>query len=98
MPRMTIRRNGATVRATYPEALTTYVNSDINERLIWETAHGDAELHNTDDARGAPADAIGYIHNYAENVLLAVSRLDTDRYTIELCGRAGRVNGGQHVF
>jgi hypothetical protein len=68
------------------------------EQIIWSTGTGGTALHDTNRARNLPAGAIGYIHIYADNTLIAVSRLDPIRHTIELCGDFGHVNGGMHVF
>jgi len=84
------------VHVTYPDALGNAVNQ--YEDYIWRTATGDILLHNTARARNITAEAIGYIH-CPNNVLLAVSRLDVNRNTIELCGRnVGHVHGVNHVF
>ncbi|MCA9058398.1 MAG: hypothetical protein KDA85_07860 [Planctomycetaceae bacterium] len=111
MPRTTIRRDqtGGPVQpagqgnqsrvvvadVTYPAALGAAVQGHAD--IIWRTATGATALHNTARSRNMPLGAIGYIHSI-NNVCLAVSRLDVQRGTIELCGNVGHVNGGVHIF
>jgi hypothetical protein len=80
-----------------PDGLDGYVTDLAHANEIWLTATGQRDLHQTARARGIPAGSIGYIHS-TNNVLLAVSRLDAARGTIELVGGAGSVNAGQHNF
>ena len=112
MPRINIRRdqtggpvqpavqggasNVVVAHVSYPADLQAAVDDYPNQ--IWSTATGGTALHTSKKVQNFPAGAIGYIHNYANNALIAVSRLDTDAGTIELVGGLGRVNGGMHVF
>ena len=84
------------VHVSFPDGLAAAVTS--YEQAIWSTATGATPLHNSKKVSGLPAEAQGYIHVYADNVLIAVSRLDTAAGTIELCGDLGHVSGGKHIF
>lgn len=83
-----------TVDVSYPDAM----NIAGHEQVIWATGTGATALHVSGRVRNLPAGAIGYMHDYGNNVLIAVSRLDIVRRTIELCGDFGHVNGGVHIF
>jgi hypothetical protein len=81
---------------SFPDGLAAAVKT--YEQAIWATATGATALHNSNKVTGMPAEGIGYIHIYADNALIAVSRLNTDAGTIELCGNLGKVKGGKHQF
>jgi hypothetical protein len=111
MPRRNIRRDqtgGAVVPAlpggastvwvaqvSFPDGLERYI--DDHEDIIWRTAVGHTDLHKSTKVRNMPPGAIGYIHSI-NNVCLAVSRLDVDAGTMELCGGVGHVNNNVHIF
>jgi len=111
MPRRNIRRDqtggavepvaqGAESRAvvahvSYPVGLEGTL--DAHEDIVWRTATGNTELHQSTKVRSMPPGAIGYIHSF-NNVCIAVSRLNTMAGTIELCGGVGHVNKGVHIF
>ena len=80
---------------SYPSGLEAIVND--HEDIIWRTATGNTKLHRSEKVRNMPAGAIGYIHSI-NNVCIAVSRLNENAGTMELCGGAGSVNNGVHTF
>jgi len=71
--------------------------SKIDEKLIVGTVVGDIELHQSTKVKGAPLGMIGYIHNLAENTVLAVTALDKTAMTITI-PKGGQVKAGVHVF
>ena len=111
MPRVNIRRDqtGGAVQSaapgqqsrvviahvSFPDGLAGTV--DEHEDIVWRTATGNTALHQSTRVRNMPPGAIGYIHSI-NNVCIAVSRLDTNAGTMELCGGAGHVNAGVHIF
>jgi hypothetical protein len=112
MPRINIRRDqtGGPVQPALPGGVSTVVIAHVSypaglqasvdsyPNQIWSTATGGTALHTSKKVQNFPAGAIGYIHIYGDNALIAVSRLDVAAGTIELVGSEGRVNGGMHVF
>ncbi len=111
MPRMNITRDrtggpvqpvplGSESRArvahvTYPEGLGGYLADAAHANNVWATAFGLTALHQSNKLRNPPQGYTGYIHS-ANDTLFAVSRLDTEKGTIELVGDAGDVSGGVH--
>ena len=84
------------------QSVTVDVTSSLgftsqDETAIIETVLGLKELHQTARSRGAPIGMIGYIHNYSENTILAVTAMDSNARTITI-PKSGEVKSGNHVF
>ena len=59
---------------------------------------GEKELHQTSKAKGCPVNAIGYIHNYTDNTIYAVTAMkQTPPYSITIT-KSGEVKEGKHIF
>jgi hypothetical protein len=58
-----------------------YAPSKSSNTAVFETVFGEKSLHQTSKAKGCPKAAIGYIHDYAGNVLYAVSAMTSDKTT-----------------
>jgi hypothetical protein len=89
------------VQVTYDSKVKESTLKEL-EQLIWETATGSKKPHQSSNASGNVAGANGkpapgYIHSKGNKHLLLISRLDTNKHTIEII-REGVVNGGVHQF
>jgi hypothetical protein len=73
--------------------------SKTDKALIVAYCLGTGELHQTKKGN-LPANALGFLHNYAENQLWAISA-KTDNgnnsYAVTICA-SGSVNDGYHKF
>ncbi len=71
--------------------------SKQDEKMIVETTLGLAALHQSSACQNAPAGMIGYIHNYSENSIYAVTAMDKAQKTITI-PKGGIVKNGVHRF
>jgi hypothetical protein len=85
-----------TVHVEYPDGAAADVIELENE--IWNTACGNADLHQSAKVSGAPAGYLGYIHRGGGGkALLAVTYLNTTARYIKI-GGVGKVQNGVHKF